>query len=312
MSSPSWKGLRAILRKPSLMAIEILWRFSFGACALLLAGTWILRFLTGLHPTEADVAALTGGNRDFAALALLHILQGTGPSIARAMIILIPALSLFWMLFATWGRVATLRNLFPAHSGAPVTNFFPILGLKFLRVLCLLLMVVAVFTALLGASYLSISISSQPGQPNLLIYFLIVLVTLPVIVGSWLAINWMLSIAPIFSVLGNLGTFSSISSASRAVRLHRGRFAAVSSAYGALRLFALLAVTAVTTIAALVAAAAGIKAVTAVVVFLTLAYYAFADILYVARFSAYIEVANSIPSSLAPSLPQVSAATVQK
>jgi hypothetical protein len=293
------------------MAIEILWRFSFGACALLLAGTWIVRFLTGLHPTDADVAALTGGNRDFAALALLHILQGTGPSIARAMIIVIPGLSLFWMLFASWGRAATLRNLFMSHSGAPATNFSPILGLNFLRVLCLLLMVVAVFTALLGASYLSISISSQPDQPNLLIYFLIVLVTLPVILGSWLAINWMLSIAPIFCVMGNLGTFSSISATRRAVRLHRGRFAAVSSAYGALRLVVLLAVIAATTIAALVTAAAGVKAVTAVVVLLTLAYLAFADFLYVARLAAYIEVANSRPSSLATSLPQVPAASVQ-
>lgn len=293
------------------MAIEILWRFGFGTCVLLLAGTWILRFLTGLHPTEADVAALTSGNRNFVTLALLHIFQGTGPTVARAMIILVPALSLFWILFATWGRVATLRNLLPANSGTPAAHFSAILGLNFLRMLSLLLMVIAVVASIMGGSFLSWAASSRPDEPNLLVYFLIVMVTLPVILLIWLVVNWMLSIAPIFSVLKNRGTFGSISSTSRAIRGDRGRFAAVSSAYGALRLVALLGVIAATTIAALLAAAAGAKAATAVVVFLTLAYFAFADVLYVARLAAYIEVAKSLAPAPALPLPQVPAATVQ-
>jgi hypothetical protein len=51
--------------------------------------------------------------------------------------------------------------------------------------------------------------------------------------------------------------------------------------------------------------------VTAVVVFLTLAYFVFADVLYLARLAAYIEVANSTPPAPSPVLPQVPAATVQ-
>src|SRR5205085_2480882 len=137
----------------------------------------------------------------------MHIFQGTGPSIARAIIILVPALSLFWILFATWGRAATLRIFFPPQLGAPSTNIFAILGINFLRVLCLLLAVIAVFATLLAASYFSFSIAAQSEQTAVLIYFLIVLVMLPIVVGAWAAVNWILSLAPMFCALENRGAF---------------------------------------------------------------------------------------------------------
>src|SRR5437764_7159706 len=89
-SSPS--GISAAWRAPRVVAMEIAWRWAFGAAALALIAVAGLRLLGATPVTAADLAAIRGRDPMLAGLAALHVWQHLRLPLLGALLLTVPAI----------------------------------------------------------------------------------------------------------------------------------------------------------------------------------------------------------------------------
>jgi hypothetical protein len=285
--SPVRAGLLRVVRSPRLLVIEVGWRWAFGLGALTMMAAGLFRLLQALPLTPQDVAALRGEDATMAAAAILHVFHGTWPKFLWAAIVLLPAISVWWVITATMGRVTTLPALVP-YPAPRAGGSYGVLGCSVLRVLSMWAGMALSLAIIISASVLSYRFSGARDRPNLLLYGLILAILLPLL-GFWLGrVNWYLSLAPLFCFHDGVGAFAGYREAGRAVRQHRAEAVNISLLYGVARLTGIVALIAVSAVVAAVGEGArGMKAAIAIVIVLSLLYFIFADFLYAARLASY-------------------------
>jgi hypothetical protein len=199
-------------KHPSVTAIEVLWRWTFGSLAL-----WVL-WTQGAKV----VSAVTGGRRDLASLGLGQLTitdpLGAASRVATALGLLLPPLLLVarwavpvllvaWLLVSTIGRSLVLRRVDPAMRMRPLT-----LGLlQLVRAVALgaslLLWVVLLRWA--GATAVSEPLA-RGGSPELVLYFAIVIVGTLLMFSLWSIVSWAFSLAPLVAMQRGLGVIASL------------------------------------------------------------------------------------------------------
>jgi len=196
--------------RPSLLALEILWRWLFGVPLLVLLG-WI-----GLHTYAAISNQLAAtGIDEFsivdpmrAAEIASDVYAVAAPSIFRIALWLAPVALLAWAVVSGVGRNAVLRRYDQALPQRGVT-----LGaLQLLRVVFLGGSFWFWFAAIQWAANFSLS----GEEPNLVGYCAIVICLSLGIFTLWALVSWVFSIAPLLVLLENRGIGSSLA---RSLRL---------------------------------------------------------------------------------------------
>ena len=283
-------GFRAALRRPAVVAAEIAWRWSFGVAAGAIVTIAILRFLASLTVTDGDLFALRSAIPQLMADAILHIFEGSGPRLLRLALIVTPAISVLWMLAASAGRAATLRALL---EDAPASftkrhDLRSLLVVNFFRVAVTLLGLLA----MVGSAILAGHAANITDEPSILLFNIVFLGLLVLVSLSWSTLNWYFSLAPIFVVRDNRGALGAVTDAVHLVRRRGGDFTGASTLYGLVKLFA-IAVAAVVSLVPLAFIAQWPWEVTATLfVIIMLAYFAVADLLYIARLASYLAIAE--------------------
>jgi hypothetical protein len=270
------------------VAAEIAWRWSFGVAAGALVTVAVMRFLNSLTVTDADLLALRSRVPALMADALVHIFQGTGPGMLRLLLILTPAISVLWILAASVGRAATLRVLIqdaPA-SFTKRNDLRSLLGTHLLRVLVTLLALMA----MAGSAILAGFAANITEDPSILLFNLVFLGLLFLVSLCWSTLSWYLSLAPIFVVRDNRPTFAAVNDAVHLVRRRGGDFSGVSMLYGLVKLFLIGVATVVSLVPLAFIAEWPWQVTTALFVIITLAYFALADLLYLARLASYLAI----------------------
>jgi len=281
--TPAHAGWRLARKNPKLVLLEVAWRWSFGLLALLLLWWAIVSVLHRVTISDADWAALRSLNLHDTpqTLAKIVILFWEDFLLMLAALLSALALALAWMITATWGRAATLYIL-TKRSNTPA-----VAGLNLLRVLLFVVTLLAAVFAVEGAVWLATPSSADQAELNWALYLLIVLIALPLIMIAWGMLNWVFSLAPLFAVREQKGTFASLAAAFRSLRCNRKIYWSVSGVYG-LYLGAALVTLTVTGLVLL--ALSQSKIVLGLLLALLLLYFAFADLLYVARLAAYLQI----------------------
>jgi hypothetical protein len=202
--------LAACWKRPSLTALEVLWRWAFGAPALALLayealGVWreaqvdttALRQISLLDPSSA-AATLTQ-----TAMQLL-------PPALRVAEWLAPLLLAAWIIVSSFGRVLVLRRFEAQLHARPVT----LMLLQAARMAALLGSFALWFASLRAASLVAVTLPIEAGRdPNLVLYCAIVIVATLGMFILWAAVSWVFSVAPLLAMLGNLGAAASLSAA---------------------------------------------------------------------------------------------------
>ncbi|HTC95078.1 MAG TPA: hypothetical protein VK699_16660 [Terriglobales bacterium] len=282
--TPSRAGWRVARENPKLVLIEVSWRWSFGVAALLLLLLAGVSTLKRVSISDADWAVLRSFDPYKMANTVAALVVAYGKPLSLVLVALLFALAFLWMIAATWGRAATLKILRGSGTTATVT------GLNLLRILLLLAALVVAALATIGAAMLATHFSSDPEEPNLLVYFSIVVLVLPVIVILWAVLNWVLSLAPLFA-LGEQGVLAAVAATFRSLRAQRKAYWSVSGVYGTIRGAGLL----VLIVFGLAMGAVGQdRIIFALLVALLLLYFFFADLLYVARLAAYLQIVEKL------------------
>ena len=322
--SPTMEGFRAAFRRPSVSLAEIMWRWSVGATATLLFFFGLFEYLDTLPVTNREMLFLRTGQPYLVGQVIAHILRG---SLSRAVISAVLAamlLGLFWMIAGSIGRIATVnylldyfRERFASLVGVSrlgekelsplrANSFSTLLRLHFLRAV----LVVAAGLCLAGAAILA-GFASPDSNPQPGLVFLL-FVPLAILIGfvAW-ALNWFLSLAAMLAVRDGEDAVGAMSAAVALCREHTGAVFAVSSWTGIAHLGAFsVATTAVSVPLGLLGILPG-RLILVLATLVSLAYFAAADWLYIARVAGYICITERPEMVQAPEPPLVPHAPVQ-
>jgi hypothetical protein len=205
-------------RRPSLLGLELLWRWSFGVPLLALLG-W-----TGWQIWAETAARLRAtGVFDF---SLEYPMQGAlqisdaisvlkGP-VLHAAAWLLPLAMLAWSMASGLGRNAVLRRYRPETPRRPGA----MIVLQLLRIAALVATFVIWFAAIHWAANFSLANMSASGdaqgEPNLVLYCALVIIISLGIFTVWALLSWVFSIAPLLVLLEERGIGGSLA---RSLRL---------------------------------------------------------------------------------------------
>jgi hypothetical protein len=199
-------------RRPSLTALEVLWRWAYGIPALL-----VLRYegLKILQETSVDYAALRSmtvldpmGAAGTVAKALMALL----PPVLSVALWLAPLLVVVWVVVSSVGRTVVMRRV----DGRLHARLGTLIVLQSMRVVALLGSFLVWFWGMEWAAGVMVTgpIASG-GEPNLVGYFALVIVGTLGLFTLWAAVSWALAVAPLLAMLRGLGVGGSLAAAFR-------------------------------------------------------------------------------------------------
>ena len=303
--SPTIQGFRTAFRRPSLTFAEISWRWVIGATAAALFFFYCIEYLNTLPVNKADETLLSTRHPALVGHAIAHILSGSLNRAVLAAFLAALALSLLWIIVASVGRLATVRALFDYFRtdvmyfsadtpGRQQPRPIPaLITLNCLRVVLFLAVILALGSAAILVSFVSTSTNPLPGLGIILFLPAAALIC---IVG-WM-LSWWLTLAGIFAVRDGEDALASISTAVTFSREHLGAVFAVSTWTGLAHLVAFSLATSVVAFPLTLAQVVPGRLVIAGIILVTLAYFAIADWLYMARLAGYVFIAG-MPTALA-------------
>jgi hypothetical protein len=199
-------------RRPSLTALEVLWRWTYGIPALLVLRYEGLRILQ-----EAPV--------DFSALRSMTVTDpmGSAATLAKAMDVLlspvlrvaawlVPLLVVVWVLVSSIGRTMVMRRADPRLHARVGT----LMVLQAVRVVALLGSFAVWFWCMERVAEWTVTGPvAAGGEPNLVGYFALVIIATLGLFTLWAVVSWALSVAPLLAMLRGLGVGASLAAAFR-------------------------------------------------------------------------------------------------
>jgi hypothetical protein len=300
--NPITQGLRAVMRDPAIYMVEILWRWSFAILACLLVVGVGLTLLGPLHVGPVWDNAWRSRDPQRMSQVLLGIVLILGVKVIIAAAIAVPlAIALLWGILSALGRFVTVKRL---RGGLTSLRFRSILALQLLRGFVGWFSLILLFAATFGEAL----IASRGPKPDLLLYYLMMLPSVILISAFWLTVNWYLSLAAIFGREGQSfrGAFRQ---ARQTVRLQRSDVAGTGFVFLLFRIVILLIATAICGLTSGMAGTAP-QSYFVLLIVVSLAYFAVADFLYMARMAAYLALAAAyVDPAVGPKLVATSSAT---
>lgn len=229
------------LRQPSLLALEVLWRWAFGIPAL-----WVIwrqaETVAALIPSDTLARLQSQVYEPVQAAATLYVLgQALVPVVEQLLRWLVPSLLVAWALFAGAGRWLVLRRLACLHPlllprKSAIQQVAALVGLQLLRALGLAGAFAAGFLCIHWAADWSFV---NPEQPNLVLYFSAVILAVLGMFTVWAVVSWSVTVAPLLVVKRGAGAFAAMRDALRLDRATSSRLIEVNLVLGIVKLMML-------------------------------------------------------------------------
>ena len=204
--------LSACWQRPSLTALEVLWRWTFGVPTGALVAYETLRVL---REAPLDVGALKQMSILDPMSAAATLADAVGVLIPPALRVaewLAPLLLVAWIVASSYGRIAVLRRVDPRLHVRPGT----LMVLQALRMAALTGSFAVWFVCLQAAGRYAVNGPLAAGQePNLVLYCAFAIVATLGMFTLWAVVSWALSVAPLLAMLRNLGARASLAAAFR-------------------------------------------------------------------------------------------------
>ena len=207
-------------RRPSVVALEVAWRWAFGIPAAALV-MWFARKVllaaTGgvLEPARLglDAALLNdpvgalSADPVGAAGKFARAWAAVWPGVAHVGVWLLPVLVLAWVVVSALGRTVVLRRTEPAMHARVGT----LMVLHALRVLALGAVLGVWFRCVAWSGRFAVTAPLAAGQePNLVLYCGLLIVLTLVFFVAWGTVSWLLVMAPLMAMLRDLGVAASL------------------------------------------------------------------------------------------------------
>jgi len=204
--------LSACWKRPSLTALEVAWRWTFGVPAVALVAREALRVW---RATPIDVAALKRMSV-LDPMAVATTLADTAavlvPPVWRVAEWLGPLLVVVWIVVSSLGRTVVLRRVDAHLQARPGT----VMVLQAVRMMALGGSFAVWYECVRVAAEYAVNGPIAAGQePSLVLYCALTIVTTLGLFTLWAVASWALSVAPLLAMLRGLGAGASLAAAFR-------------------------------------------------------------------------------------------------
>jgi hypothetical protein len=190
--------------RPSLLVLELAWRWLFGIPALLLLGYegWQIYGATSSRLESIGIRQFSLLDPMRGAVMIADAFAVLWPPVLHTAVWLLPLLAVVWSVFSGIGRNLVLRRYDTALLMRPA----PMIALQLLRIVTLGGSVAGWFAAIHWAAGYSLS----GPEPNLVLYCALVICFSLGIFTLWALLSWIFSIAPLLVLLESRGIAGSL------------------------------------------------------------------------------------------------------
>lgn len=292
--SPLRDGFAALRHEPMLLAAELTWRWCFGLSAWGLAVISLALFLDSIRISPRDELLLRSLQPHLLANTLSRMFQGSLSRFLVAQAVLLLGMTLLWSLAATAGRAATLHRLVAMFrldsddaAQSSEWHFVPIFFLQLLRAIwSLIALAVAVGLLVCGMGMAMLK------NPHPLRAALALPLGFAAVCCMGIVLNWLFGVAPLFCVRNGAGAMEAVEQTADFSQRHAGRVCLLGLQFFALRMVwmgtMLLAVLSPLSVLGWI----GAGWIALLMALVAMAYFAGADLLYLARLAAYVSLAE--------------------
>jgi hypothetical protein len=202
----------ACWRRPSLTALEVLWRWLIGAPAAAAIAYEVLRVVRDTGFDVGTLKQMTLLDPSATAATLSQAAARLVPPILHVAEWLAPVLLVAWIIVSSFGRGVVLRRVEPRLHARPGT----LIVLQAVRMVALVGSFAVWFACLRAAAGVAVNGPIAAGQePNLVLYCALAIVTTLGLFTLWAVMSWALSVAPLLAMLRDLGAWASLAAALR-------------------------------------------------------------------------------------------------
>jgi len=199
-------------RRPSLTALEVLWRWLYGIPALLVLQYEGLRILAMMPVDLKALQSMTVTDPMGSAETMAKAMDVLLPPVLHLALWLGPLLVVTWVIVSAVGRTAVLRRA-DARLQSRVGT---LVVLQAVRVAALLGSFAVWFWCMERVAEWTVTGPvAAGGEPNLVGYFALVIVATLGLFTLWAVVSWAVSVAPLLAMLRGLGVAGSLGAAFR-------------------------------------------------------------------------------------------------
>jgi hypothetical protein len=226
-------------QRPSLLGLEVAWRWAFGIPALALIWFEAMRILAATPLDDLGLKQMTWTDPMAAAEAVSAAAGRLWPGVLAAALWMVPLLVVVWCVVSSVGRGLVLRRmvatgLLPVLAGRSTAG--TVIALQIVRLAALGVSFVVWFGALEWASHRAIvAPMAAGGEPNLVQYFAIVIVASLGLFTLWGVVSWVFSAAPLLAAVEGL-TFGGSLRAAVTRRALRGPMVEINLVMGIVKM----------------------------------------------------------------------------
>ena len=217
--APALRGTQSFVRvmqwcwqHPSAVALEVLWRWIFGATAIWLVMTRVVPVVTralggrqGIRRLGLDRMTLLDPTN--VALRVAEVSRLVVPDLLALAVWLGPLLLVLWILLSTGGRLLVLRRV----DRTLAARLGTVAVLQVLRVLAFALMAAVWLGMVRWAASTTVAGPIARGEdPGLVSYFSFVILGTLCVFVFWSLASWSFSLAPLLAMRMNIGVGRSL------------------------------------------------------------------------------------------------------
>ena len=194
-------------KRPSLTAIEVLWRWACSIPVLLVAGLAVQRILNSVPLNMHALQSMSFLDPMGAATTLGQAIALVLPPVVAVLRWLGPLAALLWIIGSGFGRTALLRRADRQLHARPAT----LMVLSAIRLGALLAAFAGWFACIRFAAQLTVNTPIEAGgQPNLVLYCALTIIATLTIFTFWAIASWSLSAAPLLAMRRDLGPWQAL------------------------------------------------------------------------------------------------------
>ena len=218
-----------VFKRPSLIAIEVLWRWSFGLPLFLVCWVQERRIFRALPPQSTGLGTLDLQNPWIAAVQLSNTWALYQPHVAVALRWLLPAAALAWVVISGLGRSLILKRMEPKLRFRPIAMIV-------LQTTLLAGFALTFWGWLSSMQWVAATHITPSAEPDLIGFAVWAIFLSLGFFTFWALASWALSVAPLVMLLEDRNALSALGRSLRLGRAMTAKLVEINMVMGIVKL----------------------------------------------------------------------------
>jgi len=218
-----------VVARPSLTALEVLWRWTFGLPFVIVALFEAIKILIALPPQSAGLATLDPQNPWVAATQLSNAWALYQPHFTAVFHWFLPAAALAWVVVSTLGRGLIFKRMNPTLRFRPV-------GMVVLQAAWLAGFAFTCWAWFRSMQWVAATHITHNAEPDLIGFAVWAIFLSLGFFTAWALVSWPLTIAPLLMLLEDCSAVSSLGRSLKLGRAFTGKLVEANLVMGIVKL----------------------------------------------------------------------------